>query len=619
MTSGFARAWANWALSWRRSVGVRLLAVLLAFSCVLSLVASYYDYRTEQVAARDSLLATGHSLARLAALACPELVTVTDSPTLEDICDDLVLGERCVAFAAVIRADGKQLACNPRFGIPNDPMTVEIREPIRIERDGEKIGTFVLGLSLRPMQKALRAKTTALLLRASLGFLLVAMLFWIALRAFVLVPLRRLDGAAHRLGHGVLEEPIPTLGATELGRLGATMDVMRTNLLANQRRLATQNQQLLELNRLKTQFLANVSHEMRTPLTSILGGVEALVGEEASHGERRDAAQAMQRNGDLLLDLVNRVLDLAKLESGSLIVEEGACSPAKVVAEVCARNADAARGKGLTIRCDTTQIGDRLVTTDPGRLRQVVAALVGNAVKFTESGSIDLRVELSRSDDKHLLRVEVRDTGIGIEPAFLPHLFESFTQADGSLTRRHGGSGLGLAIAQRLARLLGGGIEVTSEVGRGTVVVATIVVQPIVEAPTPKPAQPPAAALSGKVLVVDDAPDNQRLLKAIMTKAGLHVDLADNGRIGVEAVQGAKEPYSLVIMDLQMPVLDGISAIRELRGLGYTLPIVALTAHAVAEDRDRCLAAGATQYETKPITKKHLLEVVAAHLSAEVR
>ena len=617
MTSGIATAWAQWALSWRRSVGIRLLAVLLAFSCLLSLVASYYDYRSEQSAARDALLAKGQSLARLAALACPELVTVTDSITLEDICDDLVLGERNVAFAAVIRADGKQLACNPRFGIPNDPLTIEIREPIRVEREGEKIGTFVLGLSLRPMQKALRAKTAGLLLRASLGFLLVAVLFWVALRAFVLVPLHRLDGAAQRLGQGDLEQPIAALGSTEIGRLGATMDVMRTNLLANQRRLAAQNEQLLQLNRLKTQFLANVSHEMRTPLTSILGGVEALVGEGGTAGERRDAALAMQRNGEMLLDLVNRVLDLAKLESGSLIVEPGACKPAQVVEDACARHAEEAICKGLTIHCDTEQVADRVVVTDAARLRQVVAALVSNAVKFTEAGRIDVNVQLVPGEGKQVLRVEVRDTGIGIDPAFLPHLFESFSQADGSLTRRHAGSGIGLAVAQRLAQLLGGAVEVTSEVGRGTVVVATIVVQPAVAAT--KKESPPVVALHGKVLVVDDAPDNQRLLKAIMTKAGLHVDLADNGRIGVEAVQHAGEPYSLVIMDLQMPVLDGISAIRELRGLGYSLPIVALTAHAVAEDRDQCLAAGATQYETKPITKKRLLEVVAAHLPRESR
>jgi signal transduction histidine kinase/CheY-like chemotaxis protein len=597
-------------------VGVRLLAVLLAFSCVLSLVASYYDYRTEQTSARDSLLATGRSLARLAALACPELVTVFDTPTLEDICDDLVLGERCVAYAAVIRADGKQLACNPRFGIPNDPMTVEIREPIRIERDGEKIGTFVVGLSLRPMQKALRAKTTGLLLRASIGFLLVAMLFWIALRAFVLVPLRRLDGVAQRLGHGELEEPIPALGATELGRLGATMDVMRTNLLANQQRLATQNQQLLELNRLKTQFLANVSHEMRTPLTSILGGVEALVGDQVSSDERLVAADAMQRNGEMLLDLVNGVLDLAKLESGSLIIDLGTCRADLVVADVCRRYSADALCKGLLMRCNADSGALQPVTTDAARLRQVVSALVGNAVKFTESGSIDVRTSLEEVGDGLLLRVEVQDTGIGIAAEFVPHLFESFSQADGSLTRRHVGSGLGLAIAHRLTQLLGGRIEVTSEIGRGTCVVATFAVERVAAAaPQPAPVVVPAPSLQGKVLVVDDAPDNQRLLRAIMTKAGLQVDLADNGRLGVEAVQRAQsKPYSLVIMDLQMPVLDGISAIRELREQGYTVPIVALTAHAVAEDRERCMAAGATQYETKPITRKHLLEVVAAHI-----
>jgi len=619
--------WADLASSWRRSLGIQLLAVLFLVSCTLSVVASIYDYRVEEASAREWLLGLGRMVARQAAVACADGVASTDT-ALDGYVDDLVETESHVAFAEVRRTEGnKVLACNPRTRDTQYPpdSILQIEEPIRVERDGEQIGTFVLGLSLQPMQAKLREKSTRMLIRGSLGFLLVAALFWVALRALVMRPLHRLDEAALRLGRGELDQPLEELGSSELGRLSRTMDEMRRNLLSSHRSLAAQNQQLVELSRLKSQFLANMSHEMRTPLTSILGGVELLVEIAGNDVERRETAASVQRNGEQLLDLVDRLLDLAKLETGNLLVEARTCRPEAVVREAIARSAGLAASKGLELRADLAGIAARTATTDPARLRQLVTTVVGNAVKFTDRGSVEVRASLLPSATGHLLQVEVTDTGIGIPAEFLPRMFESFSQADGSLTRRHGGSGLGLAIARRVAQQLGGDVVITSEVGRGTRVVITIAVTGVAEAavvaPVPAPSVktapvPAAAALRGRVLVVDDAPDNQRLLKAILTKAGVTVDLAANGREAVEAVQktvgGAA--FDLVLMDLQMPELDGVSAIRQLREQGFALPIVALTAHALAEDRERCLAAGATGYETKPIARQKLLDVVSRHL-----
>ena len=631
MSAGTGATLTRWGTAWRRSLGIQLLAVLFFVSCGLSVLGCLYDYRVEEAAARQSLLALGRSLAHQGALASTEAVVTwkPDLAKLEDYVDGLVRNETHVAFAAVVRADdGKVVASNPRAGIPPiDDATLRIEKPIFADRESDQIGTFVLGITLRPTQQALRDKTARLLVRSSLGFLLIAAMFWVALRALVLRPLHQLDAVARKLGRGELDQPLPCLGRSELGRLGRTMEAMRTNLLSSHRSLAAQNEQLVALARLKSQFLANMSHEMRTPLTSILGGVELLVDAAGNDVERRETAAAVQRNGEQLLDLVDRLLDLAKLETGNLLVEPRACRPEPVVREAVQRSAAAAAAKGLQLRVDLTALEGRTVRTDPARLRQLVAAVVDNAVKFTDRGSVEVRASLLRHEGGHRLQVEVVDTGIGIPAEFVPRLFESFSQADGSLTRRHGGSGLGLAIARRVAQQLGGDVVITSEVGRGTRVVVTIAPAAVDETVTtavPVPAPPPAAApavpgrLAGRVLVVDDAADNQRLLKAMLAKAGVTVELAENGRLAIEAVQRAAgaQPFELVLMDLQMPELDGVSAIRILREQGYQLPIVALTAHALAEDRERCLAAGATGYETKPITRQKLLEVVARHLGA---
>ncbi len=632
MTQRGGTNWAELASSWRRSLGIQLLAVLFLVSCALSVVSSVYEYRMEEAAAREGLLGFGRTLARQAALACPDGVLHLDN-ALDAYVEDLVATENYVAFAEVRRSeDGKLIACNPlkRDTLYSADSVLQIEEPIRIERDGEQIGTFVLGLSLRPMQMKLRDKSTRMLIRGSVGFLLVAALFWLALRGLVLRPLHHLDEAALRLGRGDLEHPLADLGSSELGRLSRTMDEMRRNLLSSHRSLAEQNQQLVELGRLKSQFLANMSHEMRTPLTSILGGVELLVEIAGNDVERRETAASVQRNGEQLLDLVDRLLDLAKLETGNLLVEARTCRPEAVLREAISRSAALAASKGLELRIDLAGIAARTATTDPARLRQLVATVVGNAVKFTDRGSVEVRTSLLPQATGHLLQVEVIDTGIGIPAEFQPRMFESFSQADGSLTRRHGGSGLGLAIARRVAQQLGGDVVITSEVGCGTRVVITIAVTNVAEAAVEKAspeasAKSPRAAVShttapavlrGRVLVVDDAPDNQRLLKAILTKAGVTVDVAANGLEAVEAVQKTVggTSFDLVLMDLQMPELDGVSAIRQLREQGFVLPIVALTAHALAEDRERCLAAGATGYETKPIARQKLLDVVSRHL-----
>ncbi|MEO6594663.1 MAG: response regulator, partial [Planctomycetota bacterium] len=599
-------------LSWRRKLGVRLLAALLTVSSLFAVASSIFDYGREEAAMREDLLVRGRSLARQAALAFPNQVVYQDWITLNTYVEDLVRSERVVAFAVVERSDdGKTVSSYPPGTVASESeTTLVVTAPILLERGGPQLGKVELGLSLLPAQEALRERTIRLLVHSSMGFLLVGAVLWFVLSFLVVRPIRRLDAEAQRLGRGQLEDPIRDFGQTELGRLGRTLDEMRQNLRASHVSLEVQNRRLLELDRLKGQFLANVSHEMRTPLTTILGRIELLMDCRSDETERKESLAAMQRNGEKLFELVDRLLDIGKVETGKLLVEERACRPGEIVAKACERFRGTAYGKGIDLRVDVGALGDTSVCTDPSRLQQVVSSIVDNAVKFTAGGTVEVRASLvdgTQGSASRQLRVVVTDTGVGIPADFRDDAFAPFRQSDGSLTRSYGGSGLGLYMAQQVARRLGGDVVLTSEVGRGTRVEITVAATNVTAGAAAPPPAP--SSLKGHVLVVDDAPDNQRLLQAILKRLGLTVELADNGRMAIERVsESDRQPFDLVLMDLQMPEVDGITAIRELRARGFELPIVSLTAHALADDRERCLAAGASSYETKPISRQRLGE-----------
>jgi len=286
--------------------------------------------------------------------------------------------------------------------------------------------------------------------------------------------------------------------------------------------------------------------------------------------------------------------------------------------------------KGLSLDARVEGSLPETILTDPTRLRQVLINVVGNAVKFTESGSVRIVVRLARADsDRPRIDFEVVDTGIGISPEGIDKLFSPFTQADSSMTRRFGGTGLGLAISKRLAEALGGDISVVSEPGRGsrfTIAVATGSLEGIAvtqrraaestgaEDPADRPAVRPAA-LPYRILLVEDGPDNQRVISFLLEKAGAEVTLAENGEEALQKVQTAVDAqrcFDVVLMDMQMPVLDGYQATRRLRSDGYTRPIIALTAHAMEGDRAKCLAAGCDDYLAKPIERAKLYESVRA-------
>lgn len=386
-------------------------------------------------------------------------------------------------------------------------------------------------------------------------------------------------------------------------------------------------------NEAKSQFLANMSHEIRTPLTAILGFAENLL-EPLEDLERRWAAETILRNGEHLLHVINDILDLSKIEAGKLDVELLPVNPMPLIADVMSVLRGRAEAKHLPLRLSwLTPMPDR-VFTDSTRLRQVLINLLGNAIKFTSEGYVELQVECVRDDapcDDGQLRFHVLDTGIGLTTEQLGKLFQPFTQADGSTTRRFGGTGLGLSISRRLARMLGGDVNVSSELGQGSRFTVSVRTGSLVNVSWTDASSDEIELLtsrrestttdeqrlSGRILLAEDSLDNQRLISLFLQRSGAEVTLVSNGE---EAVKLAwhefrhGKPFGVVLMDMQMPVLDGYEATRRLRSLGYLEPIIALTANAMRGDRQQCIDAGCDDYAVKPIQRAELLRTIARQL-----
>ncbi len=379
-------------------------------------------------------------------------------------------------------------------------------------------------------------------------------------------------------------------------------------------------------NETKSAFLANMSHEIRTPLGAVIGFSELLLEDTMSASEKQNAHEVIKRNGQLLSTIINDILDLSKVEAGKLEIERVDVQLQELLNEIIALLNLEAGGKGIKLTVTMEGTVPNVLKTDPTRLRQILFNVVGNAIKFTEKGSVSLIVKLDSSDISKLQFI-VKDTGTGIGPDQAARLFSPFTQADVTTTRRFGGTGLGLVLSRKLAQALGGNVILEeSHLGRGSTFVIRIDHgQPkenlsknlnAAQATNSKLMDPPsysnATVLSGlKVLIVDDSPDNLGLIRRILNLAGAKVETANNGREGVnKALAG---DFNVVLMDLQMPEMDGFETTKELRNSGFNSPIIALTAHAMKEDRKRTLDAGFTDHLTKPIDRMILIHTLSAY------
>lgn len=422
----------------------------------------------------------------------------------------------------------------------------------------------------------------------------------------------------------VLVVGIGLLGA-QLGRV--KYDMLRTREL---------NRQIEQADRAKSVFLASMSHEIRTPLTAILGYSDILRDHIQAHGDTTEQIEMLDivsRAGNHLHNIINDILDMSKIEAGKMSIEKTTFSLPHLLCDVeQMMHGRLDDGSVMLTFTAQTMLPEKIVT-DPTRLKQMLINLLGNAIKFTEKGQIELTVFVRDKDRAKMLCLEVRDTGVGMTEEQVSRLFKPFSQADDSVTRKFGGTGLGLNISQRLASLMGGDVSlVSSDLGKGScfAINLPLVVEPHTQwidsiaykatnLPTRNISEQTIWNLKGRILLAEDDIDNQRLIAFHLRKAGAEVVVADNGVQAFEAFEQAitkNEPFDLLLTDVQMPEMDGRSLARELRKKNVTIPIVALTAHAMESEIQACLDAGCNGYASKPIDKNRLLEDCSKWLKA---
>lgn len=458
-------------------------------------------------------------------------------------------------------------------------------------------------------------------------------------------PLALLQQGITSVRQGKFEPVRVSSTGDEIEDLGQSFNRMIEELLTSQREIQ-QHRELLEVrirqrtedlegamrtalaaSHSKSEFLANMSHELRTPMNGLLGMLDVVL-DSRLDPEQKDQLETAQRSAYALLALLNDILDLSKIEAGKMVLEKIPFN-IRTVLDDCLKTYQArASQKKIALHLEVDASAPTSIIGDPLRVRQIVTNLLSNAIKFTEQGWVCLRLSTSHGDRESggaEVRIDVSDTGTGIEADKLVTIFDKFTQADGSITRKYGGTGLGLAITKRLAELHGGVVKVVSQAGKGSTFtvqfpleVVGAASQPVEVAPQDNGIADIRDSRAARILLVEDNLINQKVVIAVLRKKGYVIEVANDGREALARLEAEPKGCDLILMDIQMPVLDGLETTRLIRRdpRWEQLPIIAMTAHAMNGDKERCLQAGMNGYISKPIQSQHLVATIMQHLDA---
>jgi two-component system, sensor histidine kinase len=593
-------------------VGLVTTVVVLVAACLTFMLQQWAVARTQSHRFHESL-------AEIAAQVAAPSMAAPDQAALGAALAP-VRASKDIVSATVVDAAGRPVAGFRTRAAPKGATEV-ISRPVL--REGKPVGQISLTVeqpSLTPMLPQFIALTFVLLF----GGVGVALFLARSLAHRVIKPVQSLSQAMHEVAAGGSFTPVQVDASDELfqsltesfNHLLAKLAEREDDLKAAMRELEVARDAANAANVLKTQFLANMSHEIRTPLNGVLAMAEVMsMGELAP--VQRDRLDVIRRSGGLLLAVLNDVLDLSKIEAGKLTLFDEDFDVEVAVNQARDSFAIMAQAKGLDFQVEVTDEARGWWRGDPDRLRQIVGNLLSNAVKFTPSGAVIARVDVAAAGG---LRLTVQDTGVGISPEKLPSLFEKFTQADNSATRRFGGTGLGLAICRELTQMMGGSIDVESLEGCGS----TFTVELPLERGKPAAVQAAETAQASddgdlRILAAEDNPTNQQVLSAVLGSLGIEVHIVPDGKEAVEAWRTGA--YDLILMDIQMPVMDGITAATSIREAEQTsgrrrTPIVALTANALTHQVEEYLAAGMDAHVAKPIEIAKLYDAISAVLNA---